>query len=270
MTILDKIAERTLARVAERKLVHPTDELAEKCAGLGRGEPKFRDALCKEGLSFICEVKRASPSCGMISPDFPYLEIARDYEAGGADAVSCLTEPEWFLGSDEIFADVRREIGIPMLRKDFTVDEYQLYEARLLGADAVLLISSLLNTKTLSRYLEICDSLGLDALVEAHTEDEIASAVDAGARIIGVNNRNLKDFTVDFSNASRLRSLIPNDAVYVAESGVKSPDDVHALSEIGADAALIGEYLMKSADRKKTLAELYRAAGRKIATDDEN
>ncbi|MCD7776784.1 MAG: indole-3-glycerol phosphate synthase TrpC, partial [Firmicutes bacterium] len=169
---------------------------------------------------------------------------------------------EWFLGSDEIFSDIRHTISLLMIRKDFTVDEYQLYEARLLGADAVLLICSILDTKALSRCLEICEVLGLDALVETHNEEEISSAVSAGARIIGVNNRNLKDFTVDFKNASALRSLIPQDAIYVAESGVKSEDDIKTLCGIGADAALVGEYLMKSPDRRAALCAMRKAAGR--------
>ena len=183
-------------------------------------------------------------------------QIAREYEAAGADAVSCLTEPKWFLGSDGIFQAVRREISLPMLRKDFTVDEYQIYQARYLGAEAVLLICSLLETETLARFLDLAHRLGLAALVEAHDEKEIRSAVEAGAEIIGVNNRNLKDFSVDFSNAARLRDLIPPGCVYVAESGVTGPEDAAALRKTGADAALIGEALMRAEDKRKKLAEL--------------
>lgn len=217
---------------------------------------RFYDALKKDDLSFICEVKKASPSKGVIARDFPYLDIARDYEAAGADCISCLTEPKWFLGSDDIFREIRAAVSTPMLRKDFTVSDYQLYQSRLMGADCVLLICALLDTKTLAQYLAVCDELGLSALVETHDADEIRSAVAAGAKIIGVNNRNLKDFSVDFSNAARLRDRIPPEAVYVAESGVQSTQDVAALRSIGADAVLIGETLMRAPDKARRLAEL--------------
>lgn len=258
-TILDTIAAHARERVAADQALVPLEALKERCAGLPapRG---FARALEQPGLRFICEVKKASPSKGIISSDFPYLDIARDYEAAGADAVSCLTEPKWFLGSDGIFMDIRGMIEVPMIRKDFTVDEYQLYQARALGADAVLLICAILDTATVARCLTICDDLGLDALVETHDEAEIASAVSAGARLIGVNNRNLKDFSVDFSNTARLRDLIPPKALYVAESGVSGPEDVAALKRIGADAVLMGEALMRAPDRRATLAAMREAA----------
>ena len=195
----------------------------------------------------------------MIAEHFPYLDIARDYEAAGADAVSCLTEPKWFLGSDEIFKEIRASVATPMIRKDFTVDEYQLYQAKVMGADAVLLICAILETKTVSRYLEICESLGLNALVEAHNASEIESAVAAGAKIIGVNNRDLRDFSVDFSNAERLREKIPAGTLYVAESGVKGPSDISVLKKIGADAVLVGETLMRSEDKAAMLRSLREA-----------
>ena len=235
--------------------------MRELAAQGGRGNgAAFEAALKKPGLSFICEVKRASPSKGLIAPEFPYLDIAKEYERAGADAVSCLTEPKWFLGSDKIFTDIRRKISTPMIRKDFTVDEYQIYQAKVMGADAVLLICAILDTKTLARYLALCDSLGLAALVEAHDEAEIRSAVSAGAKIIGVNNRNLKDFSVDFSNAARLRDLIPDECVYVAESGVSKPEDAAALGKIGADAVLMGEALMRAKDKAALLAKMREAA----------
>lgn len=235
--------------------------LQAQCQALGRADgARFRAALAKPGLSFICEVKKASPSKGVIDQDFPYLDIARDYEYAGADAISCLTEPKWFLGSDQIFTDIRQEVDTPMLRKDFTVDAYQLYQARLLGADCVLLICALLDTKTLERYLGLCDDLGLSALVEAHDEKEIASAVAAGAEIIGVNNRNLKDFSVNFDNAARLRDQIPPGVLYVAESGVKTPADAAAVKAMGADGVLIGEALMRAKDKGAMLAALREAA----------
>lgn len=259
-TILDTIADYARQRVAADKARIGPDAMRELALGGDAGGAAFEAALRRPGMRFICEVKKASPSKGLISPDFPYLDIARAYEAAQADCISCLTEPRWFLGSDGIFREIRGAVSTPMLRKDFTVDEYQIYQARVLGADAVLLICAILDTRTIARYLELCGSLGLAALVEAHDEVEIASAVSAGARIIGVNNRNLKDFSVDFSNVARLRDLIPPEAVFVAESGVKGPADAAMLKAIGADAALIGEALMRAADKGAMLNALREAA----------
>ena len=207
-------------------------------------------------MSFICECKKASPSKGLIEPDFRYLEIAREYEAAGADCISVLTEPKWFLGSDEYLKEIAKTVSIPCIRKDFTVNEYQIYQAKTLGAAAVLLICSILSEEQLGEYIKICDSLGISALVEIHNEKEAGMAVRAGARIIGVNNRNLKDFTVDTANSRKLRDLIPDDIIFVSESGVKSTDDIRAIREIGADAVLIGETLMRADDKKAKLDEL--------------
>ncbi len=259
--ILDTIADYARQRVlrdSEENSLDVMQELALQ-GGLADGAA-FDAALRQEGMRFICEVKKASPSKGIIAKDFPYLDIARDYEAAGADCISCLTEPKWFLGSDQIFREIRAAVSIPMLRKDFVVDEYQIYQAKVMGANCVLLICAILDTATVARYLELCHRLGLAALVETHDAKEIASAVEAGATIIGVNNRNLKDFSVDFSNAARLRDLIPPEALYVAESGVKTPADVAALRSIGADAVLIGETLMRAADKKRMLDALRGAA----------
>ncbi len=258
--ILDELAAHARQRVDAAKAKTPLETLRAQALRLPRGDFRFERALEQPRAALICEVKKASPSKGIIDAEFDYLSIARDYEAGGADCLSCLTEPKWFLGSDRIFADIRKAVSIPMLRKDFTVDEYQLYEAKLLGADAVLLICALLDTETIVRYLAVCGKLGMSAIVEAHDEQEIASAVDAGAHIIGVNNRNLKDFSVDFQNASGLRGLIPDTALFVAESGVKSPADVAALRQIGADAVLVGEALMRAGDRQATLKQFLEAA----------
>ncbi len=258
MTILETIAAHARERAAaDKESVSPErmKALAEERAGNGRA---FYDAVAKPGLSFVCEVKKASPSKGVIDPTFDYLSIARAYEAAGAEAVSCLTEPKWFLGSDRIFREIRAELRTPMLRKDFVVDEYQLYQARAMGADCVLLICALLDTDTMASWLGLCEDLGLAALTEAHDEREIASAVSAGARMIGVNNRNLKDFSVDFGNAARLRDRIPPECIYVAESGVRTPEDVQRLRQIGADAALIGETLMRAEDPAETLKSLRR------------
>ena len=259
-TILDTIAAHARERVAADRAKLPLEALKERCQEQPAFGSAFLDRLRKPGISFICEVKKASPSKGVISEDFPYLDIAREYQAAGADAISCLTEPKWFLGSDDIFRAIRREAVLPMLRKDFTVDEYQIYQAKCMGADAVLLICALLDTRTLARYLELARSLGLAALVESHDEAEIRSAVSVGARIIGVNNRNLKDFSVDFSNAARLRELVPPECVYVAESGVSSPEDVAALKKAGADAVLMGEVLMRCPDKAVMLQAMREAA----------
>lgn len=266
MTILEQLADYARARVVAAREKTPLDALQAQCRSLertlgrGQGRERFQKALSKPGLSFLCELKKASPSKGLIAPEFPYLDIAQDYEAAGADAISCLTEPKWFLGSDDIFRRVRQTVSLPMLRKDFTVDPYQIYEARLMGADCVLLICALLDTPTLQEYLALCQELGLAALVETHDEEEVRSALAAGATILGVNNRNLKDFSVDFQNAKRLRDLIPPDMLYVAESGVTSPQDVAELKAVGADAVLIGETLMRAPNKRAMLARLREAA----------
>ncbi len=261
MGILDQLAAYARIRVERDQSVIPLEVMRELAASAPTPGSSFAEALAQPGIRFICEVKKASPSKGIISPDFPYLDIARDYQAAGADCISCLTEPKWFLGSDEIFRSIRSQVQLPMIRKDFTVDEYQIYQARVMGANAVLLICALLDTATIARYLELCDRLNLTALVEAHDSAEIASAVAAGARVIGVNNRNLKDFTVDFDNAARLRDLIPPHCLYVAESGVKSPADVAAMARIGADAVLMGEVLMRAPNKAALLAEMRGACG---------
>ncbi|NLO98118.1 MAG: indole-3-glycerol phosphate synthase TrpC [Peptococcaceae bacterium] len=224
----------------------------------------FEQALKKKGLSFICEVKKASPSKGVIAPVFPYREIALQYEKAGARAISVLTEPEYFLGSDIYLKEISALVRIPVLRKDFILDEYQIYEAKLLGADAVLLICALLDTATLKKFLGLCDELGLSALVEAHTQADIASALEAGARVIGVNNRNLNTFEVDFNNCLRLRDLVPENIVYVAESGIQTPEQIALLEEAGVDGVLLGEVLMRSADKTAMLAYLQ---GRKDKAD---
>ena len=264
--ILEQLAEHARERVAEAKRRIPPEEMKAKAFAIAAAELRaetapgftfpFERALRGERMAFICECKKASPSKGLIAPDFPYLEIAKSYEAAGASAISVLTEPKWFLGSDEYLKEIAAAVKIPCLRKDFTVDDYMIYEAKTLGASAVLLICALLDTETLRRYLGICDLLGLSALVETHDEAEARSAVDAGARIIGVNNRNLKDFTVDFSNSIRLRSLIPEDVIFVAESGVRTHADVELLRAHKVNAALIGETLMRAPDKRAMLAEL--------------
>lgn len=256
MTILDQLAGHARERTEQAKQKTPLSVLKEQAEALPKGTFAFEQALKAPGISFICECKKASPSKGLIAPDFPYLSIAKEYQAAGADAISVLTEPKWFLGRDQYLREIASAVSIPCLRKDFTVDEYMIYEAKVLGASAVLLICSILTPAQLRDYQAVCDGLGLSALVEAHDEAEVRMALDAGARIIGVNNRNLKDFTVDTENSRRLRAMIPPSVLFVSESGVKTPADVENLRQVGADAVLIGETLMRAADKKSKLSEL--------------
>ena len=240
--ILEEIAARTVQRVAEEKAAVPLSEMKKRAEAL--------DA--NTGFPF----KRASPSKGLIAPDFPYLDIARDYERAGASAISCLTEPFWFKGRDEYLAEISNAVTIPVLRKDFTVDEYMIYQAKTLGASAVLLICSILSKEQLSEYLGIAHSLGLSALVEAHDDGEVRTALSVGAGIIGVNNRDLRTFTVDINNSARLRKLVPPEVLFVSESGIKTAADIEALRSNGTNAVLIGETLMRSPDKKAALDEL--------------
>lgn len=254
--ILEQLAAYARTRVEQAKAVRPLADVKAAALAQPKGNFAFEKALAQPGVRFICECKRASPSKGLIAPVFPYLDIAKEYAAAGADAISVLTEPKWFLGCDEYLQQIAAAVPVPCLRKDFTVDEYMIYEAKLLGASAVLLICSLLDTETLHRYLGICDALGLSALVEAHDEQEIASAAAAGARVIGVNNRNLKNFTVDVTNSLVLRQKAPPGVLFVAESGITSPSDVSALRAAGVDAVLVGEALMRAPDKAAALAAL--------------
>lgn len=255
--ILDKLAASARVRVDRLKAERPLESVREEALSIKPEKPFcFEAALKKEDIAFICEVKKASPSKGLIAPDFPYVHIARDYEAAGADAISVLTEPQYFLGSDDYLSAVKRAVSIPVIRKDFTIDPYQIYEARIIGADAVLLICALLDTEALTEYIRIADRLGLSALVEAHDAAEVCSALEAGARVIGVNNRNLKTFEVDIENSARLRQLVPEHITFVSESGIKTPGDIVALRKNGTDAVLIGETLMRSSRKAEELARL--------------
>ncbi len=256
MTILDEIAEYTKKRVEAAKTEISADEIRRLALMEQKGDFPFETALRKQELSFILECKKASPSKGIIATEFDYISIAKDYEKAGADAISVLTEPKWFMGSNEYLKKIAQTVNIPVLRKDFTVDEYMIYEAKTLGASAVLLIVSILTENRLKEYIQICDELGLSALVEIHDEDEANVAVECGARIIGVNNRNLKDFSVDTNNAGRLRDKIPPDILFVSESGVKCADDIGKIKDFGADAVLIGETVMRAPDKISVLNEL--------------
>ena len=256
MTILDEIVAYTKDRIAAEKDKLPLQELRSFAESMPDDGFRFEKALKKDDIAFICECKKASPSKGVIAEEFHYLTIADEYDKAGADAISVLTEPKWFMGQDAYLQEIAEQVSIPCLRKDFTIDEYMIFQAKVFGASAVLLIVSLLPGDVLREYREIADSLGLSALVEAHDEAEIETALDSGARIIGVNNRNLKDFSVDTSNSKRLREMVPHELVFVAESGIKTADDVSAMREIGVDALLVGETLMRADDKRKMLEQL--------------
>lgn len=259
MSILQTLADSARQRVQAAQEKHPLEAVREQALALPKGRDRLRSALSGDDLALICEIKRASPSKGVIAQDFPYRDIAADYEAGGAAAISVLTEPTRFLGSDEYLRDLRGRTALPLLRKDFTVDAYQLYEARLLGADAALLIVALLEDVTLFRFLHICDNLGLSALVEAHDGEEVDRALAAGAAIVGVNNRDLRTFAVDINTCLRLRDRVPPAVAYVAESGISTADDLRRLRQACVDGALIGEALMRASDRRAALAALREA-----------
>lgn len=254
-TILDEIVADTRLRVNFDRTVRPIPDVIEGSRVRPRrtGFP-FRRALEAEGVSFICEVKRASPSKGVISPDFPYLDIAKEYESMGASAISVLTEPHFFKGSNAYLEEIADTVNTPVLRKDFVIDEYQVYQARELGASAVLLIAAVLNDRQLHDYRMIAESLGMSALVEAHTRDEVERSVSSGASIIGINNRDLATFKVDIGNSLRLRDAIPDGAIAVSESGISTPEDVARLSEAGFDAVLMGEAFMRCSDRAGLIA----------------
>ena len=255
--ILDEIAEKTRERIEEEKKKLPPEELRRQAEALPVCDNyPFEKALRTKALGFICEVKKASPSKGIIAEDFPYLQIAAEYEAAGASAISCLTEPFYFKGSNRYLQEIAKEVSIPVLRKDFTVDPYMIYEAKVYGASAVLLICAILEQEELCAYLQLAHQLGLSALVEAHTEEEVQRAMDSGARIIGVNNRDLKTFQVDLATSIRLRKLVSPDRVYVSESGIKTPEDIRRLREHQVNGVLIGETFMRSKNKKAALDEL--------------
>lgn len=259
-SILERIAQRRRAHCAQARATGSAERVAEEARALAAREGAFafpfEQALRAPGMSFVCECKKASPSKGLIAPDFDPVAIARDYEQAGAAAVSVLTEPEFFQGDPRFLADVSRAVSIPTLRKDFVVDELMVYEAKLLGASAVLLICAILDDDELARYVALCHELGLSALVEAYEPAEVPRALAAGARVVGVNNRDLRTFDVDFGRSIALRPLVGPDRLFVSESGVRTAEDVARLAEAGVDAVLIGETLMRSARRRAALDEL--------------
>ena len=256
--ILDTIVEATKIRVAQEKQVESPESVKAAALALpsDTGFP-FEAALRQQDFNFICEVKKASPSKGIIAEHFPYLEIAKEYEVAGAAAISVLTEPDFFKGDKKYLQEIASTVKIPVLRKDFIIDEYQIYQAKVWGASAILLICACLDVPTLTKFREIADSLGLSSLVEAHDEAEVQMAIDCGARIIGVNNRNLKDFTVDVQNSVRLRNLVQDDVIFVSESGLETPEDIQVLRDNNIGVALMGETFMRSPNKVEKLAYLY-------------
>lgn len=255
--ILDKIALYTKSRVEALKQEKSFREIKKQALAIKPKQPfAFERALATEEMAFICEVKRASPSKGIIAETFPYVEIAQDYEQAGASAISVLTEPEFFLGRDSYLSEIRARVNIPVLRKDFIVDSYQIYEAKILGADAVLLICTLLDVNKLREYIEIAESLGLSALVETHTEEEINSALKAGARMIGINNRNLSTFEVELNTTTSLRHLVPEHIRLVSESGIQKKEDIERLRQSKVNAVLIGEAFMRNPDKAAVMKNL--------------
>ncbi len=246
-TFLETVVERTEAELARRKQDVPAGDLERRLGPSRRGRP-FSEALVDEGISLIAEMKRSSPSRGPIRPGASVTEIITAYDAGGARACSVLTEPNWFGGSLEDLVEARRATELPLLRKDFLVDEYQLLEARVAGADAVLLIVAALKKKRLARLSAFAGELGMDCLVEVHDEDEMERAVDAGVEVIGINNRKLHSLEVDLDTTFRLLADVPAGTVVVAESGITRHEDVEALEEAGIDAILVGEALMGADD----------------------
>ena len=257
--ILEEIAARTRERIAKEKSCISVSELENRIQEVNKNAGQkitFFQALQKDGMSYICEVKKASPSKGLIASDFPYLAIAKEYEQAGASAISCLTEPFYFQGADQYLREISAAVQIPVLRKDFTVDEYMIYQAKSLGASAVLLICAILDDGELRAYRQLAKELGLDALVEAHDEYEVDRALNLGAEIVGVNNRDLRTFQVDMNNSIRLRKMAPDNVVFVSESGIRTPEDIRLLYENKVDAVLIGETLMRSLDKKAALESL--------------
>ena len=257
--ILEEIAARTRERIAKEKSCISISELENRIQEVNKNAGKritFLQALQKDGMSYICEAKKASPSKGLIAPDFPYLAIAKEYEQAGASAISCLTEPFYFQGADQYLKEIAATVQIPVLRKDFTVDEYMIYQAKSLGASAVLLICAILDDGELRAYRQLAKELGLDALVEAHDEYEVDRALNLGAEIVGVNNRDLRTFQVDMNNSIRLGKMAPDNVVFVSESGIRTPEDIRILYENKVDGVLIGETLMRSPDKKAALESL--------------
>lgn len=256
MMILTKLADSTRNRVEREKKQIQLEMVKKQALAMKKGDFSFEKVIAEGDISFICEVKRASPSKGMLVEEFPYVQIAKDYEEAGASCISVLTEPDYFKGDKQYLKEISENVTVPLIRKDFIIDEYMIYDAKIHGASCVLLICSLLDKETMEKYIEICDNLGMSALVEAHDEEEIQKAVEAGARMIGVNNRDLKTFTVDIGNSERLRKLVPDNILFIAESGIKTNADINRLRKAKVNGVLIGETFMKAENKKEMLQKL--------------
>lgn len=256
--ILTKLADSTRNRVEREKKQIQLEMVKKQALAMKKGDFSFEKIIAEGDISFICEVKRASPSKGMLVEEFPYVQIAKDYEEAGASCISVLTEPDYFKGDKQYLKEISENVTVPLIRKDFIIDEYMIYDAKIHGASCVLLICSLLDKETMEKYIEICDNLGMSALVEAHDEEEIQKAVEAGARMIGVNNRDLKTFTVDIGNSERLRKLVPDNILFIAESGIKTNADINRLRKAKVNGVLIGETFMKAENKKEMLQKLRR------------
>ena len=257
MNILNEIVKRTRQRIEEQKKIISPEKCMETAFSYNIDSNfLFEKALRSKDIAFICEIKKASPSKGIIAENFDYISIAKDYEKAGAAAISVLTEPYYFLGNNRYLTEISEEVSIPLLRKDFIIDPYMIYEAKVLGASAVLLICSILDEKSLAEYIKIADSLGLSTLVETHDKNEVKTALNASARIVGVNNRNLKTFEIDMSLTKHLKKMVNDDIIFVSESGIRTPEDIEKLREIGGDAALIGESIMRADDKKAEITRL--------------
>ncbi|MCI9617285.1 MAG: indole-3-glycerol phosphate synthase TrpC [Eubacterium sp.] len=256
MMILTKLADSTRDRVVREKKQIQLEMVKKQALAMKKGDFSFEKVIAEGDISFICEVKRASPSKGMLVEEFPYVQIAKDYEEAGASCISVLTEPDYFKGDKQYLKEISENVTVPLIRKDFIIDEYMIYDAKIHGASCVLLICSLLDKETMEKYIEICDNLGMSALVEAHDEEEIQKAVEAGARMIGVNNRDLKTFTVDIGNSERLRKLVPDNILFIAESGIKTNADINRLRKAKVNGVLIGETFMKAENKKEMLQKL--------------
>ena len=254
--ILTKLADSTRDRVVREKKQIQLEMVKKQALAMKKGDFSFEKVIAEGDISFICEVKRASPSKGMLVEEFPYVQIAKDYEEAGASCISVLTEPDYFKGDKQYLKEISENVTVPLIRKDFIIDEYMIYDAKIHGASCVLLICSLLDKETMEKYIEICDNLGMSALVEAHDEEEIQKAVEAGARMIGVNNRDLKTFTVDIGNSERLRKLVPDNILFIAESGIKTNADINRLRKAKVNGVLIGETFMKAENKKEMLQKL--------------
>ena len=255
--ILDDIIAKQKGRIIKEKKLKSFDILKNEVLKLPLSNNFFfEDSLRNKEFAFICEIKKASPSKGVIVENFPYIDIAKEYEKAGASAISVLTEPYFFKGSDEYLKEVAQTVKIPVLRKDFIIDVYQIYQAKILGASAVLLICAVLDEKTLKSFLNTAKSLKLSCLVETHNETEIKKALNSGAAIIGINNRDLQTFNVDINTSLKLRKFVPEDKILISESGIKTAEDIRILKQTGFNGTLIGESMMRSKNKKQFLHSL--------------